>query len=230
MSTNHEFHLMQLSDSFFPSGMFSMSSGLEPLILDKKITDWTQVLNFITEQIEFQIYPCDCTVLSIAFSGAKNNDIKTVIDIDKKYHSIKLPKEARISSVRSGKQVLNCIIHMIEKNDFLNEFNKTIKSNETPGTYPVILAISAYYLKIPLGSITRMMLYSFCSSIVSAAIRLGIIQHLDAQKILTLLSEPINNFVSLNNVNDLHDIWQFTPLTEIYQMNHEKNETRMFIT
>lgn len=36
MNTNHEFHLMQLSDSFFPSGMFSMSSGLEPLINNKK--------------------------------------------------------------------------------------------------------------------------------------------------------------------------------------------------
>ena len=221
---------MQLSDSFFPSGMFSMSSGLEPLVLDKKITDWTHVLNFITEQIEFQIYPCDCTVLSIAFSGAKNNDIKTIIDIDKKYHSIKLSKEARLSSARSGKQVLNCVIHMIEKNDFLNEFDKTIKSNETPGTYPVILAISAFFLQIPLDSISRMMLYSFCSSIVSAAIRLGIIQHLDAQKILTLLSEPINNIISRNNTNDFHDIWQFTPLTEIYQMNHGKNETRMFIT
>ena len=84
MNTNHEFHLMQLSDSFFPSGMFSMSSGLESLASDHKITNWNDVLNFIIEQIEFQIHPCDCAVLSIAVTGAKNNDLKTVIDVDKK--------------------------------------------------------------------------------------------------------------------------------------------------
>ena len=71
MNTNHEFHLMQLSDSFFPSGMFSMSSGLESLVSDHKITNLNDVLNFIIEQIEFQIHPCDCAVLSIAITSAK---------------------------------------------------------------------------------------------------------------------------------------------------------------
>ena len=233
MNTKHEFHLMQLSDSFFPSGMFSMSSGLEPLVNNKKITNWSDVLNFIIEQIEFQIYPCDCTVLSFALTGVKNNDLNTVVDIDKKYYSMKFAKEIRNSSTRSGKQVLNSIIHMMENHnnsDFLNEFNKKIESKETPGTYPVTLAVGAVCLDIPLESITRMLLYSFSSSIVSAAIRLGLIQHLDAQKILKLLAEPINKLILTNEEKNLEDIWQLTPLTEIYQMNHERNESRMFIT
>ena len=77
----------------------------------------------------------------------------------------------------------------------------------------------------------KILLYSFSSSVVSAAIRLGIIQHLDAQKILGLLAEPVNNFVS-NKINEKNttDIWQLTPLTEIHQMYHEHNESRMFIT
>ncbi len=233
MNTNHEFHLMQLSDSFFPSGMFSMSSGLEPLVHAQKITDWNHVLNFILEQIEFQIYPCDCAVLSIAINGVKNDDLQSVIDVDKKYYSMKLSKEIRNSSVRSGKQVFNSLMHMIENqdnNNFLFEYNQKIGSNETPGTYPVAIAICAVYLGIPLESITRMLLYSFSSSIVSAAIRLGLIQHLDAQKILQLLAKPINKIILSNKEKNIEDIWQFTPLTEIYQMNHERNELRMFIT
>lgn len=233
MSTNYEFHLMQLSDSFFPSGMFSMSSGLESLANANKITNWNDVLNFILEQIEFQIFPCDCTVLSAIFTGAKNNDLKIVIDIDKKYYSMKFVKDVRISSTRSGKQVLNSLIHMIDYQDddnFLHEFNKKIKSKETPGTYPVTLAICAVYLGIPVESITRMLLYSFSSSVVSAAIRLGLIQHLDAQKILKLIAQPINTLVLSNKTKNMQDIWQFTPLQEIYQMNHERNESRMFIT
>ncbi len=233
MSTNHEFHLMQLSDSFFPSGMFSMSSGLESLVNANKITNWNDVLNFIMEQIEFQIFPCDCVVISHAFNGVQNNDLKTVVEIDQKYYSLKFVKEIRNSSTRSGKQLLNSLMHMLDnqdENNFLNEFIKKIKSKETPGTYPVVLAICAVYLGIPIQSITRMLLYSFSSSIVSAAIRLGLIQHLDAQKILKLLASPINTLIMNNKTKSIQDIWQLTPLVEIHQMNHERNESRMFIT
>jgi len=77
----------------------------------------------------------------------------------------------------------------------------------------------------------KILLYSFCSSIVSAAIRLGIIQHLDAQKILGSLAEPVNTFV-INKIKEKTptDIWQLTPFTEIHQMYHEHNESRMFNT
>ena len=74
------------------------------------------------------------------------------------------------------------------------------------------------------------MLYSFSASVVSAAIRLGIIQHLDAQKILGNLAEPLNGFVSEKLKEKTTDIWQLTPMTEIHQMYHEHNESRMFIT
>ena len=116
MSTNHEFHLMQLSDSFFPSGMFSMSGGLESLVLHKKIVNWQDVQNFIKEQVDFQLIPSDCTVLSITIDAMRNGDVGKVVNIDNKYYSMKLAKEVRNSSVRSGKQVLNCLKHMIDNN------------------------------------------------------------------------------------------------------------------
>ena len=74
MNTDYEFHLMQLSDSFFPSGMFSMSGGLESFVNQKKISNPEDVLKFIKEQIEFQLIPCDCAVVSIAFDAIKNNN------------------------------------------------------------------------------------------------------------------------------------------------------------
>ena len=146
-----------------------------------------------------------------------------------------LSKEVRNSSVRSGKQVFSCLKHMIEntenKNYFINQINNKIESNEMQCTYPIALAISAVCLEIPIQSILRILLYSFSSSVVSAAIRLGIVQHLDAQKILLLLAGTINNIISKNILKkSISDIWQLVPLTEINQMKHEHNESKMFIT
>ena len=235
MSTDKEFQIMQLADSSFPSGMFSMSGGLESLSHYNIITNWKQVHEFILEQIEFQLIPCDCSILRITMDAIKKNDILQILSIDNKFYSMKLTKDVRNSLVRSGKQVLNCLLHTIDdsnqKNHFLKQFKIKIEANETPCTYPVALGVYAQCLDISLESAMKIFLYSFCSSVTSAAIRLGIIQHLDAQKILGLMAEPVNTFVTDKIKEDnITDIWQFTPMTEIHQMFHEHNDSRMFIT
>lgn len=232
MITDKEFQIMQLSDSSFPSGMFSLSGGLESLSHHNIITNWTQVHEFIMEQIEFQLIPCDCSVLTITMDAVKKNDLAQILNIDNKFYSMKLTKDIRNSLVRSGKQVFNCLLYMInDKNHFLTQFKNKIETNATPCTYPVALGIYARCLDISLSSAMKILLYSFSSSVTSAAIRLGIIQHLDAQKILGLLAEPVNIFVT-NKIKEkiTTDIWQLTPLTEIHQMYHEHNESKMFIT
>jgi len=235
MSTDKEFQIMQLSDSFFPSGMFSMSGGLESLYQHNIVTNGDQIREFIIEQIEFQLIPCDCSVLSITMNAVKNNELSHILNIDNKFYSMKLTKDIRNSLVRSGKQVFNCLMYMINdsnhKNQFLKQFKSKIEKNETPCTYPVAMGIYSQCLDISLQSAMKILLYSFCSSVISAAIRLGIIQHLDGQKILGLLAEPVNTFVT-NKIKEKTptDIWQLTPLTEIHQMYHEHNESRMFIT
>ena len=235
MSTDKEFQIMQLSDSFFPSGMFSMSGGLESLFQHNIVINEEQLREFIIEQIEFQLIPCDCSVLSITMNAVKNNELSQIMSIDNKFYSMKLTKDIRNSLVRSGKQVFNCLMYMVndsnQKNHFLKQFKSKIEKNETPCTYPVAMGIYSQCLDISLQSAMKILLYSFCSSVISAAIRLGIIQHLDAQKILGLLAEPVNTFVT-NKIKEKTptDIWQLTPLTEIHQMYHEHNESRMFIT
>lgn len=235
MSTDKEFQIMQLADSFFPSGMFSMSGGLESLSQKKIITNWNQVHKFILEQIEFQLIPCDCTIIKITMDAVKKNDLNEILSIDDKFYSMKLTKDMRNSLVRSGKQVFKCLMNVIDYSNhnynFLKQFNNKVELNETPCTYPVALGIYSQCLEISLSSAMKILLYSFSSSVASAAIRLGIIQHLDAQRILGLLAKPVDIFVS-NKIKEKNnsDIWQLTPQTEIHQMYHEHNESRMFVT
>ena len=100
MNTDKEFQIMQLSDSSFPSGMFSMSGGLESLFHNNVITNWKQVYEFIIEQIEFQLIPCDCNVLTITMDAVKKNDMSQILNIDNKFYSMKLTKDIRNSLVR----------------------------------------------------------------------------------------------------------------------------------
>jgi urease accessory protein len=233
MSTDHEFFLMQLADSFFPSGMFGLSNGLESLAKHKRIKNEQDVLKFIEQQIDFQLVHCDCIIFLTAMDGAKNENIHELVDADKKFYSMRLIKEARNASARSGSQILNCIIQMTydrKENKIANEFQGKIKSGETVGTYPICLGIAANLLGIPAESGVRMILYSFSQSVTAAAIRLGIIEHTSGQKILTQLSGKINTISKNVKKEPLNNIYQLTPLIDIFQMIHEHDSSKMFIT
>lgn len=221
---------MQLADSFFPSGMFSMSNGLESYVKHNMIRTDDDILRFIKQQIEFQIIPCDCMVFLTTLEAAKNNDLSAIVDIDNRLYSMKLVKEIRSASVRSGSQILNCVIQMSSNKKLAAQYKKKIESKETPGTYPVCLGISANCFDIPKQSAVRMMLYSYCISVIGASIRLGITQHINGQRILTQLANDINILSKNIKKKPVANIWQLTPLTDILQMIHEHDDSRMFIT
>jgi urease accessory protein len=223
---NHEFHLMQLADSFFPSGTFGQSGGLESFVKTGRVKTGNDVLYFIRQQMQFQIVPCDCAVLSSVMDAAKKGDVTSALAADNRCYSMKLVSEVRTASARSGRQLLNCIVH-VANDKFAKKFYAKVEAKESAGTYPACLAVAASTFQIPKKSAFRMMLYSYCVSIVGSAVRLGVISHIEAQSILMQLASDVNSAKPANNIGDL---WQLAPLAEILQMQHEQNDLRMFIT
>ena len=222
---DYEFHMMQLADSFFPSGTFGLSGGLESFVKSGRVKNRAQVIRLVRQQLKFQLLPCDCAVLSVAMNAARLGDFDRIVEVDNRYYSMKLVREVRTASTRTGKQLLHSLADM-KNGTVAKRFRTAIAKGKTPGTYPVCLAIAAYSFRIPKVSAVRMMLYSYCVSIVGSAIRLGVISHIEGQKILTELAQDVNSRPS----REPSEIWQLNPLAEILQMQHEQDEFRMFIT
>jgi len=225
MSTSHEFKLMQLADSFFPSGTFGTSGGLESLARSGRIKDSRGVLQFIRQQLQFQLIPCDCAVFLAVMNAARKNNIEAAVNADNACYSIKLVSEVRVASTRSGRQLLNSMVH-VAPTRFAKRFRKKVDSGDSAGTHPACLAVAADSFGIPRKSALRMMLYSYSAGMVGAALRLGIIQHIDGQKILNRLAGDISSV----RLAGIYDIWQLSPLIDILQMQHERDDLRMFIT
>lgn len=217
---------MQLADSFFPSGMFGASGGLESYAKTGRVKDRAGVLSFIRQQIKLQLAPCDCVVLLAVMNAAKKGDLPSAIAADNLCSSMKLVREVRTASTRSGRQLLHCVLYAAPDR-FAKKFLASIEKGRSPGTYPACLAMAAHSFRIPNRSALRMMLYSYCASVVGSAIRLGLISHLDAQKTLAELGNEIE---SVKVGADISELWQVTPLVDVLQMQHERDELRMFIT
>ena len=77
-----EISMLQLGDSFFPTGMYTTSSGLETLFYDKRIRSRKEIFEFITVCLTYQIGPADCAALSNAYEFAKEGNLTKIIEIN----------------------------------------------------------------------------------------------------------------------------------------------------
>ena len=221
---------LQLSDSFFPTGIFAASNGLEFLFTEKKIRNASDLAEIIRVNITQQIGPSDCVALSNTFDEIDKGNFDEVIRTDQVLFSTKSIKENRDASVRSGVQLVKCVCEFIKKDEILSQYQESLIKNKVHGVFPIAFAICCNALQIKKEKSMIMFLYGFIVMMTGAALRLGLIQHLEGQKIIHELKPVISQTVKEYSNKSLFEMWQFAPQIDIVQMSHEKMDSKMFIT
>ena len=220
--------MLQLADSFFPAGTYTMSNGLEALSKRKKMgAGELQVL--VRTHLERQAGPADCCALGAAYESAKAGDIEGAIRADWALYAVKLVEEVRNASARSGANLVRCVA-AFSNDRMLAEYAKAVSDKRAAGMYPVALGVACAALEIPKHEAGVMFLYSFCVGMAGAALRLGIIDHVAAQKILHELRPAITATVQENVDKPIDQMWQFAPGIDVTQIEHERLDSKMFIT
>ncbi len=231
MSTDifEQLGMMQLSDSFFPSGIYATSNGLEILIHDRKIKTAGELAELLKVFLRQQVGPADCVALCNVYDFITKNDFEKIIQTDQMLYSMKLVKEIRETSTRAGIQLIKCIQSFKDKK-FLKLYSDSITKGESAGIYPVCFAIAAYSLGVKKENAATMLLYGFVVGMAGAALRMGIIEHFEAQKIIDDLKSEIANTVQKNINKSISEMWQFAPELDIIHITHERLAEKMFIT
>jgi urease accessory protein len=221
--------MMQLSDSFFPTGMYSMSNGLEAIFYSGKKMKSEELRELVKTYLEYQIGPADCTALGNAYEYASRSNLPKLLEVDRAIFSMKIVQEIRDASVRSGTQLVRCI-RSFSDNKILGQYEDAIRGGQAFGPYPAALAVAANAFLIPKRKAALLMLYSFSVSIVGAALRLGMLQHFDGQKVIDELKPTIVKVIKANINRPIEGIWQFAPSIDVIQISHERMNSKMFIT
>jgi urease accessory protein len=226
---NEDISILQLSDSFFPTGLYATSNGLETLTQQKKLTS-KDITQFITIYLKQVIGPSDCAALGKAYESCKKKDIASLLHTDESIYHMRLIEETRTASVRSGNQLLKCVSSFAKNKKMLKEYQNAIRRGKATGVYPVSFGVVTVSLDIPKKKAGLIFLYGFAVSVVGAALRLGILQHFEGQKIIHGLGPVILQTVFENIDRQIVDMWQFAPRLDILQMKHEAMNSKMFIT
>ena len=226
---NEEVSLLQMSDSFFPTGLYATSSGLEALSQVKRLKS-KDIFHYISTYLKQVVGPSDCTALGNAYESCMKKDLTALLNVDESLYSMRLIEETRSASVRSGNQLLKCVSTFVKGKKMLMDYQNAVSSGNATGIYPVSFGVASWSLGIQKNKAGLTLLYGFTVSVIGAALRLGIIQHFDGQKIIHELRPVILNSVLHNIDRQISSMWQFAPRLDILQMKHEAMNSKMFIT
>lgn len=214
---------LQFADSFFPSGSIAFSWGLETLRTDGEVVSAEQVAQFLEGQLVHRWASFDAPVLIAAMRA--NGKFDRLADLDDLVEAMTLATELREGSRRAGASLLK--VHAGLGTPGASEYRQTIAERKARGHLPVVQGILWKATGLSEEACRAVSAHTLCTGIVGAALRLGMIGHLDAQKILLQVRPTLVELLQLP-MGDAVELYAYTPLAEIAAMRHEVQDSRLF--
>ena len=107
------------------------------------------------------------------------------------------------------------------------EFHDRVRAGDTPGHAAVAQGLVWRGVGLTLGQAELLSAHTYSVGLLGAAVRLGIIGHVVAPRIL-LVAREILVAILRETAPSISEMSAFTPATEIAAMRHETAETRLF--
>jgi len=219
--------MLQFGDSMFPIGGFAFSSGLESAIQKGVVTDVETLKAFARTVVE-QAALGDGIALIWAHRAARAGDLAELERIDQQVYGRKLSAETRTMTVRVGKKFAEMGVG-ITGSPLLCDWLARIQQGSTPGCYPVALAVNFAVQDLADRDAFIVHHYGVGSMILSAALRLMKVSHVETQRILYELNTDAEAAYELAARSSLADMAGFAPLLEILAAVHVKAHLRLFM-
>jgi urease accessory protein len=216
----------QLTDSAFPSGAFTLSHGLEAFVQEQAI-DADTVAGLLDDLLLCALAPADATALALAHRGAADGNWETVVGADVRLHASKLSRELRQASLRVGGQLLSVVREVVGSRQ-LERLADLVASQRTPGTQAVVAGVAYAGAGVSRPEAVAADLFALSASFAGAAMRLRLVDHRGAQRLLRARGPTICRATTIALRGELEDIGGCAPLIEVMSARHERAEARLF--
>jgi urease accessory protein len=218
--------LFQFTDSFFPTGAFAHSFGLETYVQDGRVHNRESLEAFLRATLHHGIRTGDALAVALAYHAA---EVEQIVDLDRRLTAMKISRELREGSIKVGKQFLRSAATLAESG-MLKEYVKRIQSGKCAGHHASGYGLVASAVKIDLHSTLLGFLHTHVVNQVSAAVRLIPLKPTDGQRVIQHLRSDLLEVAEFAQTADMDNLGGFTPGLDIQSMRHERLYSRLFIS
>jgi len=221
--------MLQLADTFFPSGLFTLSHGLETLIQTRQVQTPAELAAAVETYLLEVVAPSDATATAEALRAATAGDLALLLRVDGRLSALKLAHESRLTSQRTGRRLLT-LAEGLTENPMARRFAEAVRARMTPGNYAPAFGVVASAFGLDVRQAVLAELYSFATGLLGASLRCLRIDHQQVQSVLRSLLPAIETAASVAVATPFEEMHSFAPAIEIAQMRHERAEVRLFVS
>lgn len=224
---------LQLTDSSFPSGLYTLSHGLEGLVQRGEV-DAATVGPVLHGLLRHAVGPGDATALALAWRAADPaartdpaDVVAALTTVDRRAHATRLSRELRDAATRTGRQVLDLAAELLD-DEVVHAWNAHVRARNAPGSLPVVMGL--VYARGGVGRREAVVadLAAFCTSYAGAALRLRLADHRSAQVLVRQAAPVIEEVAEAALARPLAELGGFAPVMDLASAHHERADARLF--
>ena len=217
---------LRFVDSFFPSGGFAFSSGLEAAVKDGAVTDGKDFERYVEDLLVQGIGRREAAAVAVAHQAATTGQLAEALAVDQALDALKLGRESRLASRQMGRQVLKVAVEQFAAYRPLREFGGAVGKGRTPGHVAVTMGLTLAACGWSRQDAVAAFLYQTAQGMVSAAMKLLPVGQQQGQQLLAGWSPLIAELSRQVTPQTGLDSW--SPVQDIYAMRHARLESRLF--
>jgi urease accessory protein len=221
--------LFQASDSFYPTGSYAHSFGLEGLVHEGVVRDRDTLREFIFRSALPSLRHVELPLAAQAWRGFAESDWERIGELCVLSSAVKSAREARIASENIGRQRAELAANL-RGSALAREFLQRATTGNWPNSSAISAALEGRVLGAPLEAVLAGMCYASLASLLAAAMKLLRIGQNAAQSLLTEALAATSPLIAVAQSTPFEEIGWFNPWLDIAAARHESADSRMFIS
>ncbi|MGJ5180381.1 urease accessory protein UreF [Bradyrhizobium oligotrophicum] len=216
--------LLQLGDSAFPAGGFAFSWGIEGLAADGLLAGHDDLDDVIADHLAQRWATMDRVLLRRVWRAG---DIAAISSVDRLTDATTPSEEMREGSRRAGRALLGVWVKL--GGALSVSYRARVSADPRLGHLPVVQAITGRDAGLGLAAAELVSGWTLVTGLVSAAVRLGLIGHIDSQRSLARARALLADLLAETPDDDTMPS-SFTPFIDIAVSRGPLRHVRMFTT
>jgi len=217
---------LRFVDSFFPSGGYAYSSGLEAAAQGGAVRNAEELSRFVVESLTTGIGEREAVAAGLAHDAWVSDTLEIAFKADCELDAMKLGRESRTASRQMGRQVIRLAAEQNDRHLLIDDYLAAVEAEQTPGHVAVSLGLTLAVAGWSKEDTIAAFLYQTATGFVAAAMKLLPIGQREGQRLLESWIEVIER-VSHEAAHQ-QALQSWSPIQDIYAMRHSRLESRLF--
>jgi urease accessory protein len=221
--------LLQAGDSFYPTGSYAHSFGLEGLMQEGVIRDRATLREFLFRSVLPSLRQSELPLAAQAWEALGAQDWPRVGELCHLSAALRAPQEIRAASVNIGRQraELTALLHA---HPLAQEYLRRAATGAWPFSSAVSSALEGRVLGAPRVAVLAGVYYASTAALVSAAMKVLRLGQNASQTLLTEALAAAPGIIAAAEQVPFDEIGWFNPWLDIAAARHESADSRMFIS